>query len=172
MVTHIEDGGWSGPYVSWAKSFDDSTLLLEKAMASLTLTGLTKHKLTPVSDKDLAYVKMSEAPNLTPQGLKRWATHKAEATRRIVEVNAFMEDWYRENERMPTKNDLKLINPYIEGIMKADDFEFSFSADESERRENEGEVSFKRPSWITAEDTRWDKLTNAEKQQVIAARTQ
>ena len=173
ILSALDAGALSGNISDMFKTVDNSTAQLESALSNLTLDSLTQYKLTPVSDKDLEYVRKGAAPNLSAGGLKRWATHKKEAVKRMLEANKFMEDWIAANERMPRGEDRAYVEKQVGKILKGDGFKFAFDLDAEEKREaqyRKDNAPIPRPSWIKEGDPRWNALTPEEKQQVIKAR--
>ena len=135
VLSAIEAGAVSGNVSDMFMTVDNATAQLESALSNLTLDSLTQYKLTPVSDKDLAYVRKGAAPNLTAGGLKRWATHKKEAISRMLEANQFMEDWIDANEEIPRGKKRKIVEKQIDKILHGGDFEFTFDLDAEEKRD-------------------------------------
>jgi len=163
----LESGAWSGPMADWLPTLDNATAQLQSELDSLTLNALKRHKLTPVSDKDLEYVKRSAHPNLRPEALLRWAKHKAEASRRMAKANAYMEEWYRENERVPTGKTKELLESRVNEILKGDGFKFEFDVraeDKIDGKTPASTPSVSKPDWIDANS--WNAYTPEQQRQL------
>lgn len=128
IVAAVDSKATSGVIYDLIPSFTDATKYLESAKARMTLAGLQKYKLTPVSDKDLAELRAEAVPNLTPDQLKSWALHKKEAYKRAMKANRVMEDYIREKRRIPqNEQERAALKAQMDDIKYGDGFDFTWS---------------------------------------------
>jgi hypothetical protein len=104
---------------------------------------------------------------LRPEALLRWAKHKAEASRRMAKANAYMEEWYRENERVPTGKTKELLESRVNEILKGDGFKFQFDVraeDKIDGKTPASTPSVSKPDWIDANS--WNAYTPEQQRQL------
>ncbi len=168
IINSLDTGARSGKGWDYLPTLTDATAQLESAVSNLTLEALTQYKLTPVSDRDLTELRSAAKPNLYGENLRRWAVHKQESVKRMVEANNVVEDYIRQNGRIPYGKARKTLEAEIEQVLHGDDFDFSFklgAEDKTSEAEAEAEAMIMlTPEGIT--QVEWDSFTPEQKAQL------
>lgn len=175
MIAAIDDKASSGRISDFFVTLTDATARLESAKSKLALASLEQYKLTPVSDRDLAELKKSANPNLTPAQLRKWALHRKEGIRRAREANRVMEDYLRKHKRVPqTEAERKVLRDQMQAIRTEGGYNFAYKDSEPDADFTEEEevataetvtetpkfkVGYDRTTGITtlSDGTRWDE---------------
>jgi hypothetical protein len=154
----VAAGAFSGKGWKMTPTLREATATLESAADTLALQELQKHKLYPISDKDIEYVKSAAMPDLYGASLQKWVTHKKEATRRMMKANTMVSSYIREYGKIAQGADKQALEAQLEQVLHGGGFEFAFDIGAAQ-----GGAGVKR--FTDAQQAAYDDITDANEKE-------
>jgi len=189
MLDAVREGATTHPMLTNLGWDAEDTALWKAGVSALTLVELPKHKLAPMSDKDMAVVKEATVPEMGNKASEGWVQHQLEVLERSDKAVALYDEVMAANNGKLTPQQQKDLNTaqerilYGEGGKESPDFDYAFKlskankGDYAPQTKNTGRMQGnnqkapevekpKRPAFASQAD--WDNLT--EEQQIELAK--